>query len=70
MEKKVEYAVGSRIEMDGLIYEVQKSNPCSGCALYVDNHCVDFPDSRFGPCWDEYRSDKNDVIFVIIGEIG
>ena len=67
---KTEHAVGSRFEVDGIIYEVQLTESCRGCACFIEGEgeCTDSRSYRFGMCCSGQRSDGNDVRFVQVGE--
>ena len=64
-----EHPVGSRFEVDCLIYEVRLSDSCVDCACHVDCSCIDVFANRFGFCSSNVRSDGNNVIFVQVGEV-
>ena len=66
---KTEHPVGSRFEIDGIIYEVRPAHSCQGCSLYIEeeNECLD-RHGRFGHCDGNNRSDGQDVKFVQVGE--
>lgn len=62
---KIEMPVGSRIEVNGITYEVRAADTCRNCSLYYEeeNECLD-PHGLFGYCGAEYRSDGKNVNFV------
>lgn len=65
-----EYSIGSRIEIDKIIYEVRPADLCcQGCSLFFEEEyeCLD-KNFRFGACSGHLREDRKNVIFVQVGE--
>ena len=71
MAKKKQHKVGEQFTKCGIIYEVRESDQftCKGCALLSnEGNCLDSPNDGFEPCAGTLRDDKQDVIFVKVGE--
>ena len=69
--KHKEHKIGERFIIDHIIYQVNKSNDgsCYNCAFNIEyeDKCLDHT-ARCGECSGKYRQDRQDVIFVQIGE--
>lgn len=64
-----EYSIGSRIEIDKIIYEVRPADNCQGCSLFYEEECECLDKNwRFGECSGNLRQDGKDVMFVKVGE--
>jgi len=64
------YKIGDRVEDNGNLYEVREGEAgCLGCSLLdPDGHECQDESRRFGHCSAMNRKDKEDVIFVQIGD--
>lgn len=63
------YPIGSRIEIDKIIYEVRQADNCQGCSLFIEDECeCQDKKHRLGVCSADFREDGKDVIFVQVGE--